>query len=278
MKTFKRLLHGVSDAVQFARDGGIMAWVSNHFALRNSDDDDFARLKIDKAVENEDAVRLDQLKMLISDNSPKGSLNKLVFCLNKDGSNISNFTNSMLKPGTIIESITVQIVEEFDGVLQDEASIAIGDEDILLEAFQEMFSEDAVDALQEYESFFILRDTLDVNLNLGFSEGTKGAALIHIRYVAPVYYSLLPESSLVFIPERKVVHIDFKGSEGETATMYIKDTATKCGIVDGVFVFDIDNVTGKKHVFGTDPEEVYTFDYNEETYQIINMTKEIGNG
>ncbi len=277
MNTFKRLLHGVSNALQFGKNGGFLVWFDDFFALKNNANDDYVRLKIDKAVENEDAVRFDQLKEL-SDNSPKGSLNKLVFCLNKNGSNIANFTNGMLKPGTIIESITVQVTQEFDGVLQDGAAIAIGDETILLEADPEMFSEYAVDALQEYESFFILRDTLDVNLNLGFTGGTKGAALIHIRYVAPVYYSLLPESSLVFIPERKVVHVDFKGSEGETATMYIKDTATKCGIVDGVFVFDIDNVTGKKHVFGTDPEEVYTFDYNEETYQIINMTEEIGNG
>lgn len=276
MTTFRDKLQGVSDKLQFSPDGGWLKWIEDHFEFRSKADNALAKLKIAPATGAEEAVQYGQLSDMVSQ-SKKGTVNALIYCMNKDGAKIINATNGMLKAGTIIEKTKLEVGDGFDGAVAADANIAVNDAEntVLLGLKSQMLGEKAVNAMQEYQTPYILGEDLDLAFNLDLSaDGTKGYALVHIIYVDPVSYKLLPGSQIIFIPQRKIMHLDFEGADGDTATMIVGTTKVQVGYEGGKFVFDIDNAQGLRHVYETEGE-IYSFVLGGEEYELGNIKMEV---
>lgn len=276
MNVYKYFLRGVSSVLEFGKSGGLLKWITDHFAVRNPADDDYARIKIARGTEITDAVRLDQLNevQLGASNSGKGSVKELIFCLTKDGSVLPNLTNGMLKRGAIIETIRIEIGEAFDGTLQADFGMFANDADNTKLFGAEDFDPSQPGQIQEKRLKYILGEDLDVSCNMGITGGTAGDAMVTFVYTEPVLYSIPTGNTIVFTPSRKLIHLDFLGADGETMVININGTLVTCGMVDGNFVFDIPDDTGLTYTFTTVGEE-YTFVIDGKEYQIINETEEV---
>jgi hypothetical protein len=271
--TFNNLLKGVSDALRFGVEGGLLKWLTNHFAV-HTPEGELANIKVALATEAEDAVQYSQL-LAVSD-SAKGVVKEITFCLNKAGAVNPNYANGMLRRGAIIKEIGILVSKPFDGTPTDATkfNIAMNDDDNTV-VFDRTCMSLTRPGLYIYKPEYILGENIDMAINMALTAGTTGDALVSIRYVEPVLYDLVPGGSLIFTPSRKIMHLDFLGDEGETTTIIFMDgTQATCGIVDGNFVFDIPNVTGLTHTFTTEGEE-YTFTLGGYEYLIINETEEV---
>lgn len=272
MNIFKYLLKGVSSVLEFGKGGGLFRWNADHFEAKTPDDAGLSKLKIAQATAADDAVRYDQL-IAVGD-AGKGSVKELIFCLTKDGSVLPNLTNGMLKRGAIIETVRIEIGEAFDGTPQVDFGLFANDDDNT-----KLFGVEDVDFsqaghIQEKRLKYILGEDLDVACNMGITGGTAGDAMVTFVYTEPVLYSIPTGNTIIFTPSRKIIHLDFLGTDGETMIINVNGTLVTCGIVAGNFVFDIDDVTGQTHTFTTVGEE-YTFVIDDKEYMIINETEEV---
>lgn len=273
MSTFNNLLSAIGDKLQFSKNGGLIKWATDHFEAKDNADSDYARLKIAKGTDNEDAVRMDQL-IAISE-SGKGGVKRLVFCMNANGANITAMTNGMLSIGAIINRVQVVVGSAFDGTIPADFNMTMTDEDETVIFELADFDPSDVDSVQEKDVNYIVGDNgIDVSINMPITGGTTGDAMVYIEYTEPVYYKILTDSKFIFTPSRKVAHIDCDCEDGETMTIIIGTTGVVCGNVAGNFVFDINNVTGQTHTFTAVGEE-YVFTLNGNEYVIINETEEV---
>jgi hypothetical protein len=265
------LYSGLAAIARFGKKGGIFKWFTDHFEVKNPDDTNYAKLKIAKGVDNEDAIRVDQLKDF-ERTAKMGTVKELVFCLNKDGLVNLNLTNGMIKRGSVLDRIRLVVGVGFDGVLNPDFSLTVNDLNNTVLADSSLIGL-MFEGIIEIPINYIFAENADIAANLGVTGGTKGDALLVIIYSEPILYDLPANSELLFTPMRKIIHLDFLGTEGEVTILNVNGFPVTCTMDTGNFVFDISNDTGQTHTFTAKGEE-FTFIIDGKEYLIIYGTEE----